>query len=183
MVAGHARAAETHGKGTTVDWYRKDVEELSPDECWGLLRADGVARLAVVADGAPEIFPLNYVVDRDTIVFRSGLGTKVSGALADLPVALEIDGHDPATATAWSVVVKGTAEAVPPGHALMEALQLPLFPWQEGVKDRFVRIVPTTVTGRRFTMADREAWNSSAAGDRRTPTGSIRWVRQDAEGS
>lgn len=181
MVTGHPRAAAAHGKGTTVDWYRKDVEELAPEECWDLLRADGVARLAVVADGAPEIFPINYVVNRGTIVFRSGLGTKVSGALEGRAVALEIDGHDPGTATAWSVVVKGGAESVRPGHALMEALQLPLFPWQEGVKDRFVRVVPTTVTGRRFTMADHEAWNSRLGGDRRTPTGSIRWVQQDSD--
>ncbi|MFI7495855.1 pyridoxamine 5'-phosphate oxidase family protein [Kocuria sp. M4R2S49] len=159
-----------------MDWYRKDVEELAPGDCWDRLRADGVARLAVVVDGAPEIFPINYVVDRDTIVFRSGLGTKVSGALEGRAVALEIDGHDPSTATAWSVVVKGGAESVRPGHALMEALQLPLFPWQEGVKDRFVRVVPTTVTGRRFTMADQEAWNSTAAVGRRTPGGSARWT-------
>ncbi len=182
MAAGHVRAAEAHGKGTTVDWYRKDVEELGPEDCWDRLRADGVARLAVVVDGAPEIFPINYVVDHGTVVFRSGLGTKVSGALEGRAVALEIDGHDPATSTAWSVVVKGEAESVRPGHALMEALQLPLFPWQEGMKDRFVRILPTTVTGRRFTMADHEAWNSPLGGDRRTPTGSARWVPQDTDG-
>ncbi|GAA1772341.1 pyridoxamine 5'-phosphate oxidase family protein [Kocuria aegyptia] len=160
-----------------MDWYRKDVEELAPEECWDRLRADGVARLAVVVDGAPEIFPINYVVDRETIVFRSGVGTKVSGALEGRAVALEIDGQDRGAATAWSVVVKGGAESVRPGHALMAALELPLFPWQEGVKDRFVRIVPTTVTGRRFTVADHEAWNSPAAGGRRVRGGSARWTQ------
>lgn len=159
-----------------MQWYRKDVEELSAEACWELLRADGVGRLAVVVDGAPEIFPVNYVVDRATLVFRSGTGTKVSAAVPGTPVAFEIDGHDPSAATAWSVVVKGRAEAVRPGHELMEALRLPLFPWQEGTKERFLRIVPATVTGRRFTMADREAWNSPQAGDQRTATGSIRWV-------
>ena len=54
-----------------MEWYRKDVEELAPEDCWDRLRADGVARLAVVVDGAPEIFPINYVVDRGTIVFRA----------------------------------------------------------------------------------------------------------------
>ena len=107
----------------------------------------------------------------------------MSGALGGLAVALEIDGHDPATATAWSVIVKGGAESVRPGHALMEALQLPLFPWQEGMKDQFVRIVPTAVTGRRFTMADHEAWNSRAAVGRRTPGGSARWTEAGSGGS
>ena len=121
-----------------MQWYRKDVEDLSADDCWELLRADGVGRLAVVVDGEPDVFPVNYVVDRATIVFR-------------------------------------------PGHELLEALQLPLFPWQEGVKDQFVRIVPATVTGRRFTMAPREAWNSPLSPELRTPTGSIRWVEQDSD--
>ena len=35
----------------TMQWYRKDVEDLSADDCWELLRADGVGRLAVVVDG------------------------------------------------------------------------------------------------------------------------------------
>jgi uncharacterized protein len=162
---------------------RTGLEVLDRDECFRLLGHHGVGRVAVVDAGRPIIFPINYVVDRETIVFRSGLGTKVSGALEGRAVALEIDGHDRATATAWSVIVKGGAESVRPGHALMEALQLPLFPWQEGMKDQFVRIVPAAVTGRRFTMAEHEAWNSPAAVGRRTPGGSARWTEARSEGS
>lgn len=165
-----------------MQWYRKDVEDLSADDCWELLRADGVGRLAVVVDGEPDVFPVNYVVDRATIVFRSGPGTKVSAAVSGSPVALEIDGRDTEAAKAWSVVVKGRAESLRPGHELLEALQLPLFPWQEGVKDQFVRIVPATVTGRRFTMAPREAWNSPLSPELRTPTGSIRRVEEHTDG-
>ena len=36
---------------------------------------------------------------------------------------------------------------------LFEAQDLPLFPWHAGPKHRFVRIVPTLTSGRRFTVA------------------------------
>lgn len=162
-----------------MQWYRDDVEELSTDDCWALLRGAAVARLAVCVEGHPEIFPINYVVDGETVVFRSAEGTKVSAALAQPQVAVEIDGHDPAAGQAWSVVVKGRAEAVRPGHDLMQALELPLFPWQSGPKNRFLRVLPAAVTGRRFTVTNPQSWNSPLAGDRRTPTGSLRWVQTE----
>lgn len=162
-----------------MTWYRKDVEELPAGVCWHLLGAAGVGRLAVVVDDQPEIFPVNYAVDHETVVFRSGEGTKTAAAAEQAPVALEVDGYDDATSRAWSVVVKGRARSVPRGHELMDVLELPLFPWQEGPKDRFVRIVPAAVTGRRFTVADPEVWNSSVAGGRRTPFGSAAWTETD----
>lgn len=159
-----------------MEWYRKDVEELPAGACWQLLSTAGLGRLAVVVDGAPEIFPVNYAVDGESVVLRSAAGTKTAAAMAAAPVAFEVDGHDPATSTAWSVVLKGPAEEVRRGHALMAALEFPLFPWQAGMKDRFVRIVPDAVTGRRFPVVDPAAWNSPAAVDRRTPGGSARWT-------
>lgn len=159
-----------------MDRYRKDVEELPPQQCWQLLGVAGIGRLAVVVEDWPEIFPVNYAVDDATVVFRSGEGTKNAQATMRAPMSLEVDGLDPSGNRAWSVVLKGRAEPVSPGHELMRVLELPLFPWQEGKKDRFVRIVPIEVTGRRFPVADPESWNSSAAAGRRTPSGSARWT-------
>lgn len=157
-----------------MDRHPDDVEELSADACWDLLGPAGVGRLAVVADGHPEIFPVNYAVDQRTVVLRTGEGTKTRGAADRAPVALEIDGHDPSTSQVWSVVVKGRAEEVPRGHELLRSLSLPLFPWHAGVKDRFVRISPSTVSGRRFTVVDPEAWNSRSAAGLRTSSGPAR---------
>jgi len=50
--------------------------ELSESECWALLRASSVGRLAVWLEDHPEIFPINYAVDHGTVVFRSSAGTK-----------------------------------------------------------------------------------------------------------
>ena len=143
------------------------VDELSESACWALLRTTSVGRLAVWVDDHPDIFPLNYAVDHGTVVFRSKAGTKVSAALADSPVALEADGYDAGTAQAWSVVIRGQAEEIRSGSDLIDTLDLPLFPWQAGEKGRFIRIVPTTTSGRRFPIADPATWLTPLSGAKR----------------
>jgi hypothetical protein len=49
----------------------------------------------------------------------------------------------------------------------MDTIDLPLFPWQAGDKGRFLRIVPTTVTGRRFPVADPSVWLTPLSGVKR----------------
>lgn len=146
---------------------RTEAGELSTDECWALLRSTDIGRLAVWVDDHPDIFPINYVVVHSTLVFRSGEGTKVLGALSDTPVALEADGYDPTSSEAWSVVVKGRAGEFQQVHELMDTVDLPLFPWQGGEKNRFLRILPDLVTGRRFPIADPETWRTSLSDVRR----------------
>lgn len=145
----------------------ESVEHLSVDKCWSLLRTTTVARLAVWIEDHPDIFPLNFAVDRGTVVFRTGEGSKLLGALSGSPVALEADGYDPETNKAWSVVVKGRARTITELYDLMDTVDLALFPWQGGNKSRFIRIVPGVVTGRRFTVVDASAWPDSMTNVRR----------------
>lgn len=86
------------------------TEHLESHECWNLMRQVSVARLAVLLNDGPDIFPVNYTVDHGTVVFRTRAGTKLEAALGESPVALEADGVNPQTGVAWSVVVRGRAE-------------------------------------------------------------------------
>ncbi|RZL79986.1 MAG: pyridoxamine 5'-phosphate oxidase family protein [Rhodococcus sp. (in: high G+C Gram-positive bacteria)] len=146
------------------------VKELAVNECWALLRTESVGRLAVWVDDHPDIFPLNYAVDHGTIVFRSGRGTKVTAALTDAPVALEVDGYEALSREAWSVVIKGRAEGIREIDELMDTVDLPLFPWQAGTKNLFIRLVPTLVTGRRFPVVDPTKWQTPFSNVRRSPS-------------
>lgn len=125
--------------------------QLAVADCWKLFRSADFGRLGVVVDSHPEIFPVNYVVDHGSIVFRSAPGTKLDAALAG-EVVLEVDGFDPATGVAWSAVARGSAQRMDSIEDVLESAMLPLFPWQSGEKNNFVRIVPTVVTGRRFVV-------------------------------
>lgn len=132
------------------------VEKLSAKQCWELLRSTEVGRLAVIVSDHPEIFPVNYAVDQGTVVFRSAQGTKVTSALGDAPVAFEADGYDSETGLVWSVVVKGQASTFQTIEEAAESFNVDVHPWQAGKKERFIRIRPDEITGRRFPKVDRE---------------------------
>jgi nitroimidazol reductase NimA-like FMN-containing flavoprotein (pyridoxamine 5'-phosphate oxidase superfamily) len=134
---------------------------LSESECWELLDHATVGRLAVDIAGQPDIFPINFVVDKSGIVFRSAAGTKLAGAVLNRLVAFEIDGYEPDERTAWSVVVKGQARSIERMQEVFDAEDLPLFPWLSWDKPNFVRIEPTVVTGRRYHIVDEAVPDSS----------------------
>lgn len=131
---------------------------LSTDACFDLLRGATVGRLAISIRDRPDIFPINYVVDRGGIVFRTAEGTKLAAAVLGRGVAFEIDGLDSDAGEAWSVIVKGNAVEIEGMYELIDALDLPLFPWHASPKHRFVRIEPVAITGRRFHVVEPEAW-------------------------
>jgi hypothetical protein len=131
---------------------------LDRRECWDLIRTQEVGRLGIAIANKPDIFPINFVVDHSSVVFRTAEGTKFAAAVLGEAVAFECDGYDPDAGEAWSVVLKGTAVEVENMYEFFDVLDLPLFPWHGAPKSRFVRIVPTEVTGRRFHVVDRSTW-------------------------
>jgi nitroimidazol reductase NimA-like FMN-containing flavoprotein (pyridoxamine 5'-phosphate oxidase superfamily) len=130
---------------------------LETNTCWDLLRQADVGRLAVSIADHPDIFPINFVVDHGTVVFRTAEGTKLAGAVLGRAVAFEVDGYEPAAGDAWSVVIKGRARELERMQDVFDALDLPLFPWHASPKHRFVRIEPDDVSGRRFHVVDKSA--------------------------
>ena len=120
-------------------------------ECLTLLAQERLGRVAVVPDGTrPTILPVNYVLDGESIVFRTAPGSKLTAALRDGHVAFEIDGFDPLDHTGWSVVVTGHAEEIVDAAELARAGELPLRPWADGDKSHYVRIPTDHVSGRRI---------------------------------
>jgi nitroimidazol reductase NimA-like FMN-containing flavoprotein (pyridoxamine 5'-phosphate oxidase superfamily) len=130
------------------------LEVLGEEECWRLLGAHHLGRLALVDAKGPVIVPVNYVLDREAPVFRTDPGSKLDAAVEAAPVAFEVDAADEATRTGWSVVVRGVlAEVTDPGD--LERLRaLPLYPWAPGDMARYVRVRPASVSGRRIRIPD-----------------------------
>ncbi len=140
-----------------MDSHPTSTRILPPNECWALLRSAPFGRLALCLDGRPEIFPINFVVDHGSIVYRTSEGTK-SAAAEKAAAAFEADGRLAAGRTdvggdqdmMWSVVLKGRTSTIAVTAELMDTIQLPLHPWESGRKDRFMRLVPETISGRAF---------------------------------
>lgn len=121
---------------------------LSQSECWDLLSSVTLGRLITSVDGQPEIFPVNFVVQRRTVLFRTAEGTKLVSAAINHNVLFEADDHT--VAAGWSVVVKGVARILRDQEELAEAERGQLLSWTSTAKQHYVRIRPLAVTGRRF---------------------------------
>lgn len=130
-------------------------EVLADAACWQLLRSVDLGRLALASSHGLEIFPVNFVVDRGTIVFRTATGSKLTWLTRSPDVAFEADGAEAGRDTGgeavmWSVVVKGTASKVEARHDVLDLFGVELRPWHASTKPYFVRLEPRTVSGRRF---------------------------------
>jgi nitroimidazol reductase NimA-like FMN-containing flavoprotein (pyridoxamine 5'-phosphate oxidase superfamily) len=127
----------------------KPMDVLSADESWNLLSSVALGRLVASVEGYPEIFPVNFVVQRRTVLFRTAeFATKLFTVVQNGRVAFEADGHN--VAEGWSVIVKGVAQVLNTDAEIQEAERAQLLPWTAGAKPRFVRVHPSEISGRRF---------------------------------
>ncbi|MGB3351186.1 MAG: pyridoxamine 5'-phosphate oxidase family protein [Mycobacterium sp.] len=126
------------------------VTALTEDESWNLLAGVSLGRLVTTVGGWTEIFPVNFVVQHKTLLFRTAEGTKLLTAVLNEHVVFEADDHN--VREGWSVVVRGTAHLLSTSADIDEAHRAGLYPWVATEKLRFVRITPETLTGRRFVF-------------------------------
>lgn len=124
------------------------VEILSDRESWELLGSASLGRLVTAVDDEAHIFPVNFVVQNRTILFRTAAGTKLISAAINNQVLFEADDHN--SAEGWSVIVRGVARTLRTDEEIADAERAQLLPWTATVKTHWVRISPVRVTGRRF---------------------------------
>jgi uncharacterized protein len=134
------------------------ISILSETECWNLLSSVALGRLITSVESQPEIFPVNFVVQHRTVLFRTAEGTKLVSAAINNTVLFEADDHG--ATEAWSVILKGTARTLRTDEEIQEAERAQLLPWIATLKQHFVRVRPLSITGRRFVFGpepDRES--------------------------
>jgi uncharacterized protein len=128
------------------------VDELSEAECWELVATQPIGRVAIIVGHYPLVFPVNYAVDGKTILYRTGVGTKLY-AVHRSNVTFEVDEIDTAHRSGWSVMVKGVAQelSVRRDRQVISRAELTgAEPWAGGEREHLIRIVADQVTGRRI---------------------------------
>jgi nitroimidazol reductase NimA-like FMN-containing flavoprotein (pyridoxamine 5'-phosphate oxidase superfamily) len=118
-----------------------------------LLAGGNFGRVAVVDDHGPVVFPVNFVLDRHTVVFRTEPGAKLHAAGRGSRVCFEADGTDTDGRTGWSVIVRGEITEVTDPAELARLRALPLRVQAPGARDRYIKILPAVLTGRRIVAA------------------------------
>jgi nitroimidazol reductase NimA-like FMN-containing flavoprotein (pyridoxamine 5'-phosphate oxidase superfamily) len=140
LAPGHQRSAAQHPV----------LETLTTQQCREHLAGGGVGRLLFVEPGrGPVAIPLNYVVDGDDIVFRTGRQANIADAVRQ-KVSFDVDHIDDTLSEGWSVLLSGTARIITDPAELQHATALGIEPWAGGDRDVYVRLSASQITGRRI---------------------------------
>jgi len=130
-----------------------NLEPLGRSECLELLASVRVGRLGLIVDDRPEILPVNYILDGDSVLFRTSESSVLNQASLR-EVAFEVDHIDASARCGWSVMIHGHADdigtAIDPTSERLR--QLTLITWAPGQRHRWFVVRPRSITGRRLRV-------------------------------
>ena len=90
------------------------------------------------------------MIKRSRSCFARRWAPGLRAALSSGPATFEIDGTDSVDRTGWSVIIVGDGEEVTDSAEIERLEDLELESWAPGLKTHWVRIRPTSVSGRRI---------------------------------
>lgn len=125
---------------------------LDDAACWERLATQQVGRLVTHVGDLVDVVPINFVVDGESIVFRTASGSKLAGLTVNNAVAFEVD--EIGEERGWSVVLHGRAQALETEAEIAAAEKLPLRPFVPTLKPTFVRVVVESLSGRVYEFGE-----------------------------
>jgi nitroimidazol reductase NimA-like FMN-containing flavoprotein (pyridoxamine 5'-phosphate oxidase superfamily) len=128
------------------------ILKLDDEQSWKLIDSTKHGRLVVTVAGEPDIFPVNYLASGRKLFLRTAPGNKLAELTINSKVLFETDGV--LSEEAWSVVLRGTARVLDQSADIAAAEALGLKPWVPTLKDFYVEITPTSVSGRHFQFGE-----------------------------
>jgi CBS domain-containing protein len=136
-----------------MGWIDQRGSEVLPrNECLRLLalRAGGLGRVGVAANGVPLILPVNYRMLGPDVVVQVGRGTLLDAAERHCMLAFEVDNER--RPDAWSVYVRGPARRLERRTADCQARPVGAGPAVPHPGAALVVIRSDVVSGRRFPV-------------------------------
>lgn len=130
---------------------RHGLEVLDTGECWRLIEASSVGRVAFIDAGEPIILPVTHGVHGHSIVFRSDVGSKLEAARMAQTLAFEVDDWDADGRRGWSVLARGAADTVYEDDVIREFETAGVEPWLESAAEgTWIRILVEEISGRQL---------------------------------
>lgn len=126
------------------------METVTHGQCMQYLRYGSyVGRVGFVLDGQPMIFPVNYLLEGEVVIFRTASGSALS-SLDGTRVAFEVDNNRPFDRKGWGVVAQGVARGITEPKEMDRLRRGPLRSWAWGNPDLWFGISLDAVSGRRI---------------------------------
>lgn len=126
------------------------LQVLGRDECYSLLAAGSLGRVAFTQNALPAIRPVSYALLGNHVVLQTethGLGRRLDGQV----VAFEVDDIDLESGSGWSVVLVGPARLLHQPGELVNQDYSAVFPFAGPGRSATVSIGPGELTGRRIS--------------------------------
>jgi nitroimidazol reductase NimA-like FMN-containing flavoprotein (pyridoxamine 5'-phosphate oxidase superfamily) len=125
--------------------------ELSRAECRTLLAGKSLGRIAFATGDGLRIFPVNYVLHGDRIIFRTLPYGVIARSIRSADVAFEVDEVDEDLRRGWSVLAVGRCERVSDVAELEEIRRdHSPEPWVGGSRELHFSITWKGISGRRI---------------------------------
>lgn len=121
---------------------------LSEQESREKLASQELGRIVTHVGDVVDLFPVNYALDEGGILFRTAPGSKLFELTVNSDVLFEVDDHT--ETEAWSVILRGRADALESDADVHRADAAGLRPWIPTLKRVYVRITPSSISGRAF---------------------------------
>jgi nitroimidazol reductase NimA-like FMN-containing flavoprotein (pyridoxamine 5'-phosphate oxidase superfamily) len=123
---------------------------MGSDECLSKLRSAVIGRVAFALSGDVVILPVHHLVLGSEVYFRTSGGSKIEAAAHHEPMGFEVDDHDPATRTGWSVTVSGVGSVVVDDRVIDRLEHQDTNAWAVGDPSLAVWVMlrPDSITGR-----------------------------------
>jgi len=135
-----------------VEVDRNGLEVLDREECLRLLAGATLGRVGLTSGALPMVLPVNFLLDEERILVRTGRGTRMDAALQGAVVAFEVDDFDSMHHSGWSVAVTGVASEVSQPADLEAVRLMPIARWAPQGETAVLAISTEIVSGRRITV-------------------------------
>lgn len=126
--------------------------ELDRGECLRLLAQAVIGRVMFTTAALPAAQPVTYLLDREEIIFRAGVGSTLAAATRDTVVAFQADEINGPALTGWSVLGVGHAYEVTDPARLAELAHRPPVPWVPTDPAHTLAIPLQRLTGHRLRL-------------------------------
>ena len=104
------------------------IRALDEQQSYELLSTTTIGRIGFVHEDRVQILPVNFAVSGHDLLLRTAPDGVLAALTSEpLPVAFEVDYHDPLGNTAWSVLLHGPLSRVPDDEAAGDAARV--HPW------------------------------------------------------
>jgi nitroimidazol reductase NimA-like FMN-containing flavoprotein (pyridoxamine 5'-phosphate oxidase superfamily) len=128
------------------------IDHLNDEESWEIIQANQIGRVASAREGAPDIYPVSYVVHNWKIYFRTGAESRLRKDTDGRVVAFEADTQ--ILRHFSSTVALGIVRTLTSEEAARVLDQLPIIEFAPDSDYVWMELEPSELRGRRLNVLD-----------------------------